>query len=104
MHDVPAEFDDPLERSGHVLDAKLRKREPVARPAPPLVQPERRPVGLGLQALALRSPPLVERQSEQPFPELPRPREVIGRKLDQIDRRHPFSLCRLRRLAATVGP
>jgi len=40
---------------------------------------------------------------EQPFPELPRPRKVIGRKLDQIDRHHPFSYAALRRLAATVG-
>ena len=50
---------------------------------------------MALQALALRGAPPIESQPEQPFPELPRPREVIGRKLDQIDRHHPFSLCRL---------
>src|SRR5436190_18333979 len=50
---------------------------------------------MALQALALRGAPPIESQPEQPFPELSRPRKVIGRKLDQIDRRHPFSLCRL---------
>ena len=50
---------------------------------------------MALQALAFRGAPPIESQPEQPFPELPRPRKVIGRKLDQIDRHHPFSLCRL---------
>src|SRR2546423_6202770 len=50
---------------------------------------------MALQALALRGAPPIESQPEQPFPELSRPRKVIGRKLDQVDRHHPFSLCRL---------
>src|SRR6266550_6399515 len=50
---------------------------------------------MALQAVALRGAPPIESQPEQPLPELPRPRKVIGRKLDQIDRDHPFSLCRL---------
>jgi superfamily II DNA helicase RecQ len=60
---------------------------------------------MALQALALRGGPPIESQPEQPFPELPRPREVIGRKLDQLDRHHPFSLCRpgpVRRYRRTV--
>src|SRR5436309_7509890 len=60
---------------------------------------------MALQTLALRSAPPIKSQPEQPFPELPRPRKVIGRKLDQIDRHHPFSLCRLasvRRYRRTV--
>src|SRR5262245_45872641 len=50
---------------------------------------------MALQALALRGAPPIESEPEQALPELPRPRKVIGRKLDQIDRHHPFSLCRL---------
>src|SRR4051812_13977121 len=50
---------------------------------------------MALQALALLGAPPVENQPEQPFPELLRPRKVIGRKFDQIDRQHRFSLCRL---------
>src|SRR5205823_387520 len=60
---------------------------------------------MALQAVALRGAPPIESQPEQPLPELPRPRKVIGRKLDQIDRHHPFSLCRLapvRRYRRTV--
>src|SRR5437016_8498967 len=60
---------------------------------------------MALQALALRGAPPIESQPEQPFPELARPRKVIGRKLDQIDRHHQFSLCRLapvRRYRRTV--
>ena len=60
---------------------------------------------MALQALALRGAPPIESQPEQPFPELPCPRKIIGRKLDQIDRHHPLSLCRLgavRRYGRTV--
>src|SRR5262245_13446823 len=60
---------------------------------------------MALQALALRGAPPIQSQPEQALPELPRPRKVIGRKLDQIDRHHPFSLCRLapvRRYRRTV--
>src|SRR3954454_11488153 len=53
---------------------------------------------MALQALALRGAPHIESQPEQPFPKLPRPCKVIGRKLDQIDRHHSFSLCRVVRV------
>ena len=95
MHNVPAKLDDPLERRSHVRHAEVGKREPIPRPAPALVDPERRPVTVRLDALALGVAARLERDVEQPFPEPLRPLEVIGRKLDQFDRHHPFSLCRV---------
>ncbi len=95
MHNIPAKLNNTLERRSHVSDPKVRQREPIARPASSLVEPERRPVAVRLHAFSLVVPPHLERQVEQPFPESLRPLEVIGRKLDQFDRHHPFSLCRL---------
>jgi hypothetical protein len=106
VHDVSTKLDNTLESRGHVRHPKVGQREPIARPASALVQPERRHLAMALQALALRGAPPIESQPEQRFPELPRPRKVIGWKLDQLDRHHPFSLFGLgpgRRYRRTVA-
>ena len=94
MDDAAAELDDALERPCHVGHPEVGQREAVARPAAPLVQAEGRPVAVGLDPLALPGLARRERDPEQPLPEGARAAQVVGRELDQIERHHPFSLCR----------
>src|SRR2546423_1855361 len=37
MHNAPTQLHDPLERARHVLNPKVRQREPIPRPSPALV-------------------------------------------------------------------
>jgi len=60
------------------------------------VQPERRPVAVALDPFALAGDACLEGEIEQPFPEALRAAQVVGGELDQVERDHPFSLCRQR--------
>jgi len=69
VDDAPSELDDALERPREIRDAEVRQREAITRAPATVVQPERRAIVVGLQALAFPLPPLVEGDVEQGLPE-----------------------------------
>jgi hypothetical protein len=59
VDDGPFELDDALECPREIRDAEVRQREAITGAAATVVQPERRALVVGLQALTFPRPPLV---------------------------------------------
>jgi hypothetical protein len=74
---------DAVERRQQVVDGEVRQRKAVARAAPPLVEPERRPSAVGLPALPLGFRPRLQAHPEHAGPEDPRPLRVLRGELHQ---------------------
>lgn len=107
MDDLASELDHPYERGRNVRYTEVRERDAVARAGAAGMDAELGSAPVRLDAGSLSVAPFIQLHGEELLPEAPRPFEVVGGKLDQLEhvgRLEPLELdVDVRRLAAAVS-